>query len=271
MNKVFKVGLIGCGHIAETYFRAHQYFNNIKIIKCADINLEAAKSCAKTYNIEAVSVKEVLEHINYIATDFGDYEYNQYIPKFDGIVGSILSMSFSVFAYVYVLTRASFFYQSHNLIEVSKNLGLSSKQSFFKVILPSARPAIVVALSLVSMEVLSDFGTVSFFSVSTLTTGIYNAWTAFDDLKTANLLSFVLLLFILVILSFIDLYIECNSVMVCINWFSKYSPNLDVLDTLLMYSLNNPFCSEFKLVYFLLKDSVKILKVSNLKSFSCFL
>jgi len=61
MNKVFKVGLIGCGHIAETYFRAHQYFNNIKIIKCADINLDAAKRCAKTYNIEAVSVEEILE------------------------------------------------------------------------------------------------------------------------------------------------------------------------------------------------------------------
>ena len=30
MNKVFKVGLIGCGHIAETYFRAHKYFNNFK-------------------------------------------------------------------------------------------------------------------------------------------------------------------------------------------------------------------------------------------------
>ena len=130
---------------------------------------------------------------------FGDHEYNQYIPKFDGIIGSILSMSFSIFAYVYVLTRASFFYQSHNLIEVSKNLGLSTNQSFLKVVLPSARPAIVVALSLVSMEVLSDFGTVSFFSVSTLTTGIYNAWTAFDDLKTANLLSFILLLFILII------------------------------------------------------------------------
>jgi|TARA_B110000259_G_scaffold21929_1_gene22649 predicted dehydrogenase len=61
MNKVFKVGLIGCGHIAETYFRAHKYFNNIKIIKCADINLEAAKHCANTYNIEAVSVEEILE------------------------------------------------------------------------------------------------------------------------------------------------------------------------------------------------------------------
>ena len=38
MSKVFKVGLIGCGHIAETYFRAHKYFNNFQIIKCADIN-----------------------------------------------------------------------------------------------------------------------------------------------------------------------------------------------------------------------------------------
>ena len=37
MNKVFKVGLIGCGHIAETYFRGHQYFNNFKIVACADI------------------------------------------------------------------------------------------------------------------------------------------------------------------------------------------------------------------------------------------
>ena len=48
MNKVFKVGLIGCGHIAETYFRAHKYFNNFKIIKCADVKSEAAKKCAKT-------------------------------------------------------------------------------------------------------------------------------------------------------------------------------------------------------------------------------
>ena len=38
MDKIANIGLIGCGHIAETYFRAEKYFNNIKIIKCADIN-----------------------------------------------------------------------------------------------------------------------------------------------------------------------------------------------------------------------------------------
>ncbi len=61
MNKVFKVGLIGCGHIAETYFRAHKYFNNFKIIKCADINDVASKKCAKTYGIKALSVNEILK------------------------------------------------------------------------------------------------------------------------------------------------------------------------------------------------------------------
>ena len=128
---------------------------------------------------------------------FGEGSYNKFIPKFDGIFGAIISMSFSLFGYVYVLTRASFYHQSHNLIEVSKNLGYNAKESFFKIILPSARPAIIAGLSLVAMECLADFGTVSFFSVSTLTTGIYNSWLSFDDLNTANQLSFILLLIIL--------------------------------------------------------------------------
>jgi len=128
---------------------------------------------------------------------FGPYEYNSFIPKVDGLFGSIISISFSLFGYVYVLSRASFYYQSQNLIDVGKNLGLSSKKTFLKIILPSARPAIIVGLSLVAMETLSDFGTVSFFSISTLTTAIYNAWIAFDDLASAYQLSFILLLFIL--------------------------------------------------------------------------
>ena len=61
MSKVFKVGLIGCGHISETYFRGHVYFNNFKITKCADINSENAQKCADTYNITACSVDELLK------------------------------------------------------------------------------------------------------------------------------------------------------------------------------------------------------------------
>ena len=127
---------------------------------------------------------------------FGDNNYNQNIPKFDGMFGAILSITFSLYAYVYILARASFLYQSQNLIELGKNLGFTKFKSFYKIILPAARPAIVAGLSLVAMETLAEFGAVDFFSINTLTTGIYNSWIAFDDLAFANSLSFFLLLFI---------------------------------------------------------------------------
>ena len=82
------------------------------------------------------------------------------------------------------------------MIDLGKNLGFSKFRSFYKIILPAARPAIVAGLSLVAMETLAEFGAVDFFSINTLTTGIYNSWIAFDDLAFANQISFFLLLFI---------------------------------------------------------------------------
>jgi len=58
---MLNVGLIGCGHISETYFRSRDYFNNINITTCADINIEAAKKCADEYNIIAKNVDDILE------------------------------------------------------------------------------------------------------------------------------------------------------------------------------------------------------------------
>ena len=127
---------------------------------------------------------------------FGDKNYNLYIPKFDGMIGVILSLSFSLFAYVYILARGSFLYQSQNFIDLGKNLGFTNFKTLYSIILPAARPAIVAGLSLVAMETLAEFGAVDFFSINTLTTGIYNSWITFDDLAFANQLSFFLLLFI---------------------------------------------------------------------------
>ncbi len=127
---------------------------------------------------------------------FGEGEYNRYIPKFDGRLGAVLSLSFSLYAYVYILSRASFLYQSQNLIDLGRSLGFSKFKSLYSLILPAARPAIVAGLSLVAMETLAEFGAVDFFSINTLTTGIYNSWITFDDLAFSNRLSFFLLIFI---------------------------------------------------------------------------
>jgi iron(III) transport system permease protein len=61
---------------------------------------------------------------------FGEGDYNKTIPKFNGMLGATLSMTFSLFAYVYILSRASFLYQSQNLIDLGKNLGFSKFKSF---------------------------------------------------------------------------------------------------------------------------------------------
>ncbi len=127
---------------------------------------------------------------------FGEGEYNKHIPKFDGLIGAVFSLSFSLYAYVYILSRASFLYQSQNLIDLGKSLGFSKFKSLYSLILPAARPAIVAGLSLVAMETLAEFGAVDFFSINTLTTGIYNSWITFDDLAFSNRLSFFLLIFI---------------------------------------------------------------------------
>ncbi len=184
--------------VLSAYFVSFYNFPGVNFFKWSLILSFAVPAYIYAYSLTAF-FENFGSLFTFLKWVLGEGDYNKYIPKFDGMMGAIISMSFSLFGYVYVLTRASFYYQSNNLIEVSKNLGFSAKESFFKIILPSARPAIVAGLSLVAMECVSDFGTVEFFSVSTLTTGIYNSWLSYDDLNTANQLSFILLLLILVL------------------------------------------------------------------------
>jgi iron(III) transport system permease protein len=186
----FVIG-VGCAYLVSFY-----NFPGVNFFKWSLILSFAVPAYIYAYSLTAFfenygTAFSILKNL------FGEGNYNSYIPKFDGMTGAIISISFSLFGYVYVLTRTSFHYQSQNLIELGKNLGFSKEKSFFKIILPSARPAIVAGLSLVAMETLSDFGSVSFFGISTFTTGIYNAWISFDDLALANRLSFYLLFFIL--------------------------------------------------------------------------
>ena len=182
--------------VGSAYVVSFYYFPGVNFFKWALILSFAVPPYIYAYSLTAF-FENYGTAFSILTNLFGEGEYNKHIPKMDGMFGAIISLSFSLFGYIYVLTRASFHYQSQNLIDLGKNLGFSKKKSFFKIILPSARPAIIAGLSLVAMETMSDFGTVDFFNVSTLTTGIYNAWISFDDLSLANRLSFFLLIFIL--------------------------------------------------------------------------
>ena len=54
------LGIIGCGTISGAYFKATKMFPVLEPRACADINPAAAEKAAQTWNIEAVSVDELL-------------------------------------------------------------------------------------------------------------------------------------------------------------------------------------------------------------------
>ncbi|SDG93412.1 ABC transporter permease [Psychroflexus sediminis] len=112
------------------------------------------------------------------------------------IYGLSLILSISLFPYVYVSSRTFFLAQATNLLEASRMLGISEFKSFFKLIFPLARPAIIAGLVLVLMEVLNDYGAASYYGVSTFTTGIFRSWFSLGEPETAIYLSAILLLIV---------------------------------------------------------------------------
>ena len=110
--------------------------------------------------------------------------------------GAIVMLSLVLYPYVYLMSRAAFLEQSANTLEVSRSLGYSHTQSFFKLALPLARPAIVAGVTLALMETLADYGTVKYFGVASFTTGIMRTFNGFGDAAAASQLASVLLLFV---------------------------------------------------------------------------
>lgn len=114
--------------------------------------------------------------------------------------GAALMLALVLFPYIYMITRGAFEQQDQSLTRASRLLGLTAKQSFFKVALPLARPAIAVSASLVLMETLADFATVQYFAVNTLTTAVYDTWLGYGDMAAANALASVLMLLVLFVI-----------------------------------------------------------------------
>lgn len=123
---------------------------------------------------------------------YGDY----WFPEVRSIGGAICLLSLVLYPYVYMLARSAFIEQSICVLEVARTLGNNAFQSFYKIALPLARPAIVAGLSLALMETLADYGTVQYFGVATFTTGIFRTWFGMGDSTTAAQLSIILLLFV---------------------------------------------------------------------------
>jgi iron(III) transport system permease protein len=132
---------------------------------------------------------------------FWNLEYGEYwFPSIRSIEGCIFILSITLYPYVYLLACTAFSSQPRHMLETGQLLGLNNRSLFLKVMLPMARPMIVVGVALVMMEALSDFGVVSLFGISTYTTGIYRSWQGLYDPIAAAQMASLLLICVLAVL-----------------------------------------------------------------------
>ncbi len=127
---------------------------------------------------------------------YGDY----YFPEIRSLGGAVLMLSFVLYPYVYILAKSAFAEAAVNLEEVAKSLGASSRRYIFKILLPLARPAILMGTALAMMEAFADYGTVQYFGVSTFTTGIFRTWFGLGNGMAAAQLAALLTSFVVLLL-----------------------------------------------------------------------
>ena len=120
-----------------------------------------------------------------------------YFPEIRSITGAIFVLASVLYPYIYLLSRTAFLQTPGSLLEVTSIYGRSK---FWNVSLPLARPAIAAGSALVCMEVVSDFGTVEYFSLETLTLGIFNVWIGMNNITAASQIALFTFMFVIVLL-----------------------------------------------------------------------
>ncbi|EGQ9698050.1 iron ABC transporter permease [Vibrio parahaemolyticus] len=132
-------------------------------------------------------------------TGRGPGEY--WFPDIRTLPGATFVLSLVLYPYVYLLCRAAFMEQNVSLLQSARLLKCSPWESFWRISMPLVRPSIAVGLSLVAMETIGDFGTVSYFAVNTLTTAVYDTWLGYSNLNAAAKISAIMLLIVVLLLS----------------------------------------------------------------------
>lgn len=124
-----------------------------------------------------------------------------WVPEVRSLPAAVLVMSLSLYPYVYLLARSALIEQSSGTYDAARTLGASRGRALRRVLLPLARPSLAAGLALVMMETLTDFATVQYFNVQTVSVGVYLVWKGTFDFHAATQLAVLVLLFAVAVLT----------------------------------------------------------------------
>ncbi|MGH1502373.1 MAG: ABC transporter permease [Acidimicrobiales bacterium] len=117
-----------------------------------------------------------------------------WFPPVRSMGGAIVVFSLVLYPYVYVLARAALRDQAGTAYETARSLGAGPVEAARRVVLPQLRPAIAAGVAVVMMETLTDFATVQYFGVDTISVGVFRIWRGTFDRDAASELATLVLL-----------------------------------------------------------------------------
>jgi len=115
---------------------------------------------------------------------------------------AVVVMTLALYPYVYLLARAALREQSATTYEAARVLGQGPLAAARRVVLPMARPSLAAGAALVAMETLTDYATVQYFNVTTVSVGISQVWNGMYDRNAATELASLVLLFAVAVIAF---------------------------------------------------------------------
>ncbi|HEX5512608.1 MAG TPA: iron ABC transporter permease [Actinomycetales bacterium] len=123
-----------------------------------------------------------------------------WFPEIRSMPFAIITLSLAFYPYVYLLARAALREQSASTYEAARVLGRGPLRTALNVVLPLARPSLAAGAALVAMETLTDYATVQYFNVETVSVGIDRVWNGMYNRDAATELASLVLLFALTVI-----------------------------------------------------------------------
>jgi iron(III) transport system permease protein len=156
--------------------------------------------------VGAYALVDLMEYAGPVQTAlrsvFGWQSAREYwFPEIRSLGAAVIVLAAALYPYVYLLARAAFREQSGATEEVAMSLGAGAFERFRRVGMPLARPAIAAGMAVVMMETVNDFGTVDYFAVQTLTTGIFSVWLESNNAGGAAQIACVVLVMVILLVT----------------------------------------------------------------------
>lgn len=109
-----------------------------------------------------------------------------WFPPVRSLGGAIFVFTLVLYPYVFLLARTALADQAGGAYEVARSLGAGPVEAARRVMMPLMRPALAAGTFIVAMETLTDFGTVQYFGIDTVSVGVLRIWRGSFDLDAAS-------------------------------------------------------------------------------------